>query len=203
MAEKIKFTKQEQKKQQDALKQFKRFLPTLQLKKQQLQAEVRRSADLLEENLRRQSELKGALAQSLIFFGDTGAAKLIEEKVRIAHIRSSEQNIAGVPIPVFEGIDFVPVEIDRFATDWYVDDAVDALKRAAELKEEFKILQKQYDLLAEELRTTGQRVNLFEKVKIPECQENIRKIRIMLGDLETSAVARSKIAKRKTAAAVN
>ena len=48
-----------------------------------------------------------------------------------------------------------------------------------------------------ELRTTSQRVNLFEKVKIPECRENIRRIRIMLGDLETSAVARSKIAKRK------
>ncbi len=201
MAEKIKFTKQEQKRQQDALKQFKRFLPTLQLKKQQLQAEVRRSSDLLEDNLRRQQELRGALAQSLIFFGDTGAAREIESKVRIESIKSSEQNIAGVPIPVFEGVEFAPLSIDRFATDWYFDDAVDALKRAAELKEEYKILYRQFELLSEELRTTGQRVNLFEKVKIPECQENIRKIRIMLGDLETSAVARSKIAKRKTAAA--
>jgi V/A-type H+-transporting ATPase subunit D len=157
----------------------------------------------LEENLRRQSELKGELAQSLLFFGDLNAAKMIEDKVRIKAVRSSEQNIAGVPIPVYEGIDFFPAEIDCFATDWYVDNAVDALKRAAELKEEYKILQQQYDMLAEELRTTGQRVNLFEKVKIPECQENIRKIRIMLGDLETSAVARSKIAKRKTAAAAN
>ena len=201
MADKIKFTKQDQKKQQDALKQFKRFLPTLQLKIQQLQAEVRRSSDLLEDNLRRQQELRGALTQSLIFFGDTGAAREIESKVRIEKIKASEQNIAGVPIPVFEGVEFAPLPIDRFATDWYFDDAVEALKRAAELKEEYKILYRQYELLAEELRTTGQRVNLFEKVKIPECQENIRKIRIMLGDLETSAVARSKIAKRKTAAA--
>ena len=201
MAEKIKFTKQEQKKQQDSLKQFQRFLPTLQLKKQQLQAEVRRSSDLLEDNLRRQQSLRGALAQSFIFFGDTGVAGEIASKVKIENVRVSEQNIAGVPIPVFEGIDFAPVIIDRFASDWYMDDAVDALKRAAELKEEYKILYRQYELLAEELRTTGQRVNLFEKVKIPECQENIRKIRIMLGDLETSAVARSKIAKRKTAAA--
>ena len=201
MAEKIKFTKQEQKKQQDALKQFQRFLPTLQLKKQQLQAEVRRSSDLLENNLRRQEELRAALAQSLIFFGDAKAAKEIEAKVKINNIRASEQNIAGVAIPVFDGIDFAPVEMDFFATDWYMDDAVKALKQAAELREEYKILYRQFELLSEELRTTGQRVNLFEKVKIPECQENIRKIRIMLGDLETSAVARSKIAKRKTAAA--
>ena len=201
MAEKIKFTKQEQKKQQDALKQFRRFLPTLQLKKQQLQAEVRRSADLLEENLRRQQELRGVLARSMIFFGDPAAARLAASKVKIGTVRTSTQNIAGVPIPVFDGIDFENIPVDRFATDWYIDDAVDALKRAAELREEYKILQMQFDLLSEELRTTGQRVNLFEKVKIPECQENIRRIRIMLGDLETSAVARSKIAKRKTAAA--
>ena len=39
--------------------------------------------------------------------------------------------------------------------------------------------------------------NLFEKVKIPECMENIRKIQIYLGDATTAAVVRSKIAKRK------
>ena len=45
--------------------------------------------------------------------------------------------------------------------------------------------------------STTQRVNLFEKVKIPECMENIRKIQIYLGDATTAAVVRSKIAKRK------
>jgi V/A-type H+/Na+-transporting ATPase subunit D len=51
--------------------------------------------------------------------------------------------------------------------------------------------------LSEELRITNQRVNLFEKVKIPECSENIRRIRIYLGDQQASAVGRSKIAKKK------
>jgi vacuolar-type H+-ATPase subunit D/Vma8 len=60
-----------------------------------------------------------------------------------------------------------------------------------------KVLQEQYDLLSAELVTTSQRVNLFEKVKIPECRENIRKIGIFLGDMNTSAVARCKIAKQK------
>ena len=49
---KIKFTKTELKKQQDAKKQFERFLPTLQLKKQQLQFEVRHSVEMLENNAR-------------------------------------------------------------------------------------------------------------------------------------------------------
>ena len=60
-----------------------------------------------------------------------------------------------------------------------------------------KILEKQYALLLAELVTTTQRVNLFEKIKIPECKENIRRIRIYMSDQETGAVARSKIAKKK------
>ena len=47
---KIKYTKTEQKHQQDSLKQFLRFLPTLQLKKQQLQQEVRISVEKLSAN---------------------------------------------------------------------------------------------------------------------------------------------------------
>ena len=43
-------------------------------------------------------------------------------------------------------------------------------------------------------------VNLFEKVKIPETQENIRRISIYLADQQVNAVVRSKIAKRKIAA---
>ena len=79
-----------------------------------------------------------------------------------------------------------------------MDDAVQALKDAVSLREAHKVLEEQHRLLSAELRSTSQRVNLFEKVKIPECRENIRRIRIMLGDLETSAVARSKIAKKKS-----
>ena len=42
---KIKLTKNELKIQRDALKRFERYLPTLQLKKQQLQMEVRQNRD--------------------------------------------------------------------------------------------------------------------------------------------------------------
>ena len=44
---------------------------------------------------------------------------------------------------------------------------------------------------------TMQRVNRFEKVKIPDTLENIRRIRIALGDQMTAGVARAKIAKAK------
>ncbi len=195
---KVKFTKTELKQQQDALKQFRRFLPTLQLKKQQLQLEVRHSAERLETNLAAQKELVERMNGFLELFGDPSAMEALEALVKVRSAKTSTENIAGITIPVFEEVDFEPVDLDLFATDWFVDDALDAVRKAVSQKEEYKILAVQHELLSAELRTTSQRVNLFEKVKIPECRENIRRIRIMLGDLETSAVARCKIAKRKS-----
>ena len=198
---KIKFTKTELKKQQDAQKQFLRFLPTLQLKKQQLQMEMRQGTAQLEANLAAQRELVARMAGFLELFGNDEALAFLESRVKIRSVKKGVANIAGISIPVFDQVDFEPIGWDLFDTDWYVDDAVQALRDAVSLREAYKVLEEQHRLLSAELRTTSQRVNLFEKVKIPECRENIRRIRIMLGDLETSAVARSKIAKRKAESA--
>jgi V/A-type H+-transporting ATPase subunit D len=45
-------------------------------------------------------------------------------------------------------------------------------------------------------------VNLFEKIKIPETKGSIKKIQVYLGDQQTAAVVRGKIAKRGLARAV-
>ena len=198
---KIKFTKTELKKQQDAKKQFERFLPTLQLKKQQLQFEVRHSMDQLEENARKLAAFETELAAFVELFGPERDARNIFSLVEVERVRRGELNIAGISVPTFEGIDFKPVKLDLMATDWYVDDALAAVRTALELREARKALEERCELLNAELRSTSQRVNLFEKVKIPECRENIRRISIMLGDANTSAVARCKIAKRKASAA--
>ena len=79
------------------------------------------------------------------------------------------------------------------------DRGVSEMKRLLAAKVEKQILRRQVELLQDELRTTTQRVNLFEKVKIPESRENIRAIRVSLGDEMTAAVVRGKIAKNKLA----
>ena len=71
---------------------------------------------------------------------------------------------------------------------------VRAQRRVRRRREAFR---KQVQLLEAELRTTSQRVNLFEKVKIPEARENIRVIQVFIGDQQTAAVVRGKIAKKK------
>lgn len=198
---KIKYTKTEQKHQQDSLKQFLRFLPTLQLKKQQLQQEVRLSLEKLSLNRAASKEVLKKLAGILLFFSDPSDAAELASLLKVKSIRTSTANIAGITIPVFDGVEFEETAWDLLNTPWHTDECVLALKESLSLRAEGKVLEKQYQLLLAELTTTSQRVNLFEKVKIPECKENIRRIRIQLGDMETSAVARSKIAKKKSVSA--
>ena len=87
--------------------------------------------------------------------------------------------------------------IDLWETPAWIDDAVDAVTRVLALQAERVVLEEQKRLVSEELRTTSQRVNLFEKVKIPECRENIRVIKIAIGDEQTAAVTRGKMAKAR------
>ena len=92
---------------------------------------------------------------------------------------------------------FKDISYSLFEYPLWVDSGIEALKKASVYDARVKTLQEQIDLLNKELRTTSQRVNLFEKVKIPEAKENIRRIGIYLGDQQTSAVVRGKIAKKK------
>lgn len=195
---KIKMTKTELKAQQDALKQFMRFLPMLQLKKQQLQMEIRKSQARLRENEEAAEALRKNIVSWISLFSDEQAVKLLSSIIEVAGVETGTANIGGVQVPVFNSINFNIREYDLVMEDSWIDDGVEAVKKIIELDEAHKIIEEQFRLLSRELKTTSQRVNLFEKIKIPECRENIRTIRIAIGNNDTAGVARSKIAKRKS-----
>ncbi len=190
----VKLTKNEIKKQKDALKRYQRYLPTLQLKKQQLQM-VLRQIELQKKELQDQrDDLYSNIQQWIQVFGEeVDVAALIE----IDTIVTESGNIAGIDIPVFKELTFKDSQYDLFLYSLWVDRGVEGLKGVLALDAELFILQRQYELISQELRTTSQRVNLFEKVKIPETKENIRRIQIYLGDQQTAAVVRGKISKGK------
>ena len=192
---KIKLTKNELKAQRDALARFKRYLPTLQLKKQQLQMEMRRLDQEILEKRDEEQEARARLSSWIQLFSEPVDLAPYAE---LTTLETSSGNIAGVNIPVLEKLEFKPATPNLFETDAWVDDGIRVLKQLTRLRVERQILEEQHRLLGEELRTTTQRVNLFEKVKIPEAKENIRVIRIFMGDQQTAAVARSKIAKGKS-----
>ena len=192
---KIKLTKNEQKAQKDALKMYQRYLPTLTLKKQQLQSEIRTIEQKANEVRAQRVALEQEFKVWISVFGEEEAFK--PGMVTVRNIKKGVGNIAGVTIPVYEGAEFGRGDYDLYETPLWIDLAADRMEKALSLDLEASVLDEQVRLLSQELRTTSQRVNLFEKVKIPECRENIRVIKIAIGDEQTAAVTRGKIAKSR------
>lgn len=190
---KIKLTKTELKAQTDALKRFQRFLPMLQLKKQQLQSEIAGITAKAEQVGAKERAERAALDRWVGLFATDES--LVEGLVKVKNVNTGTANIAGVAIPTFESIETEVKEIDLWATPAWVDDAIAATTRILALQSERAVFEEQRRLVTIELQTTSQRVNLFEKVKIPECKEAIRVIKIAIGDEQTAAVTRGKIAK--------
>ncbi len=196
MARKIKLTRPELKRQRDALARYERYLPTLKLKQQQLQMSVREVAIKLRVALRDVDDAQQEFATySKLLVNVTGIN--VRALAEPTEIRTATENVAGVNIPVLAEVLFAEADYSLFATPAWTDKALGDLRNINKLKAEAKILQTQFDLLSRELTKITQRVNLFEKVKIPESREDIRVIRIHLGDEMTAAVGRAKIAKAK------
>jgi V/A-type H+-transporting ATPase subunit D len=191
---KVKKTKNELKAQREALARYRRFLPTLELKKQQLQREVRQVETTLRRHEADEAALRAGLRPWIKLLGDYPE---VESAVRVERVDLDIANIAGVSVPALAGLTFARPAIDYFETPAWLEDAVSALQDMSRLRIERHVLGRQRDLLAEELRITSQRVNLFEKVMIPRTEDNIRVIQISLGDAQTAGVARAKLAKGK------
>ena len=196
----VKLTKNEQKVQKDALKQFQRYLPTLQLKKQQLQMVIRQIQSQMEELKAKQKAVVAGMQDWIAVYNENTAfspSLKIEHLVKVDKVVQTTGNIAGVKSPGLKEREFKPMVYDLNAYPLWVDKGLSALRDVARYDALVRTLEQQVDLLGKELRTTTQRVNLFEKVKIPQAKENIRRIGIYLGDQQTSAVVRGKIAKKK------
>ena len=194
---KIKLTKNELKVQKDALKMYQRYLPTLTLKKQQLQSEIRIIEAKAKAVRREKDELEKGFGSWIAVFSESDVFP--EGIITVSNIRKGKGNIAGVDIPTYEGADFSRGDYDLYETPLWVDIAANHMEKAISLDLEAEVLDEQVRLLSAELLSTSQRVNLFEKGKIPETQKNIKKISIYMADQQVSAVVRSKISKRKIA----
>jgi V/A-type H+-transporting ATPase subunit D len=197
MAEKPKFNKTALKGQRDALAKYQKFLPILLLKKMQLQLVIRQLEPVLEAKRRELEEILSSVRPWAKLLSEPSVE--IEDYLLIDQVRTKKDNIAGVEVPEFDEVVYKDFLYSLFATPVWLDRAVAVLRRLMAVREELKVLLTKEALLKEELRTTTQRVNLFEKKLIPELRENIRKIKIFLGDEETAAVGRAKLAKGKLA----
>jgi len=195
MADKPKFNKTALKQQRDGLAKYQKFLPILLLKKMQLQLVVRQMEPVIAAKRKEIADMVASVSPWAGLLTDEAVD--IEDYLQIQEVQVRKDNIAGVEVPEFDRVTFRQADYSLFTTPAWLDKALEYLGRLVAAREELRVLSEKEALLREELRTTTQRVNLFEKKLIPELKENIRRIKIFLGDDETSAVGRAKLAKGK------
>lgn len=192
----IKLTKHSMRAEQTKLAQLQRYLPTLQLKKALLQTEV--------------NEVRAEIQQLEGQFDDvrlqaTSIGGLLSQQIgldfqQIAHVDTINkriENIAGVDIPIFEGVTFTCFDYPLFSTPAWVDGAMVLLRQFVEARVKVLVAEEKREALEKELREVSIRVNLFEKNLIPKAQHNIKKIQVFLGDQILAAVSQAKVAKTK------
>lgn len=193
--EKLALNKSSLKSQRDKLKTFERFLPSLDLKRQQLMVESKRAQGVLVSTRLAIEETIESIEGLLGLLG--GTAMEMPDYVRVKNVSTGEENIVGVRLPVLEEVEFEVEEYSTLAKPFWVDTLVDYLQEVGRLRIQEQVDAHRVSLLDEAVRKITQRVNLFEKVLIPNARENIHRIQIFLADAERAGVVRSKLVKAK------
>ena len=192
----LKLTKNELREQQKRLGLFQKYLPTLQLKKAMLQFEVNLATLEIAQRRNEFAKSRAVVEDFSPLLLDKSFAEVIIG-AEIVHVKKHYENIAGVEIPIFEQVLFKESEYFLFDTPIWADQALELLREFIICREKVFIAEEKKRALERELREVSIRVNLFEKVLIPRSLENIKKIRIFLGDQQLAAVAQAKVAKTK------
>lgn len=192
----IKCTKTAMREQQVKLSQLEKYLPTLQLKKAMLQLEINQVQIETDQLQMVFSEIFQKIHNWKKLLSDHDADNLFNSS-KIFEIKKHYENIAGVDIPVYESIVFEEGDYQLFDTPYWLDQAIVDLRYFIEIREKIEVLHEKKRLLEKELREVSIRVNLFEKIMIPRTLQNIKKIRIFLGDQQLAAVSQAKASKRK------
>lgn len=190
----IRLSKIELKNQQNSLEQFKRYLPVLELKKILLQTVLSQlDVELLQSESKKIENQRRLMSVSALFAKP--GMKEFTDSMRVLSIQRGEENIAGIELPVFKGVEFAPVEslvgsvpLNAFSLRGIFEEVMEIICRHQVLLERRKILEK-------ELRDVTVKVNLFDKILIPRAEANIKKIKIALDDQQLAQIANAKKAK--------
>jgi|SRR5271165_2265064 len=181
------------------LAMFRRYLPSLELKRQQLTAERNKCRA-------RSAEIEAKIAHRIEGIG-AEIPMLANQDIDLKGLATlktvtlGERNVVGQRLPILVDIEVAVAPYGYMARPHWVDLVAERLKDVLRLRVEARVTQRQMALLDAAATKVTQRVNLFDKVLIPRARENIRRIDIALGDLERSAVVNAKIAKRELRAA--
>ena len=174
---------------------YRSVLPSLDLKRQQLTLELNRARRQLKNARIKANQLEAETSVQIPMLANQEID--LSGLVRISSIFLEEENLVGIKLPVLKTIAFKVRDYSMLGKPPWVDLLVVKLQQIVEAQTQVRIAEERMKRLERAVRRITQRVNLFEKMLIPEAQENIRRIKIFLGDAEREAVVRSKIAKAR------
>jgi len=179
------------------LQSYERFLPSLDLKRQQLMGERARARAEVDELRAQVKALAAEVGERLPMLANEGVS--LEGLVRLTDYHTGLENVVGTKLPVLERIEVEIAPYSPMSKPHWVDDVARLLQDMLRARLRVKIAQDRVVVLDKAVTTITQRINLFDKVLIPTTRANIKKISIYLSDEEMAAVVRSKIAKKKRA----
>ncbi len=171
-------------------------LPTLQAKESALRLEVKKAKQAVEMLSLDLQKKRKEIEKTLRLW-----TEFPEGIARVESVSLGVKKIAGVKTPIFQGVQFVIENFSLFGNPWWVPRGLDLLKSVSQLEIEKEVAQKKVDILEYARKKTTQKVNLYEKVQIPEYREAILKIKRFLEDEENLAKSSQKILKQRLAQA--
>lgn len=180
-------------KEKQQLKLYLKLLPSLDLKRTQLMAEQTKASSEMVNLKKEAEETMNETEENLPMLANPDVQ--LEGLLKIKSVVMGEESVVGVKVPSLKEITFEVIDYSMLATPPWIEEYIKELKKAIEIKMRAKVMGLREDKLRQVVRRTTQHVNLFEKILIPTAKKNIRKIQILLGERERSAVVRSKLAK--------
>ena len=194
---KLKLSKSALQQERNQLKLYQRTLPSLDLKRRQLTVELAKARREYGEAQQAVDELETTIGQQLPMLANPDVE--VAGLVTMTDFDMGEENVVGVRLPILNRIECSVADYSMLAKPAWVDVLVERLKDAAEQRTRVLVAAERVRILEVQEKRVTQRVNLFDKILIPNAKQNIQRIQIFLGDAERAAVVRSKLAKGKQA----
>lgn len=182
-------------KQRQQLGAYRRFLPSLDLKRQQLQQSVKQTAAACLQHQRQLQQMIDGVGQALPMLANQRVD--LDGLCKVSGVELQTANVAGVKIQTLAHLQVELADIALLGKPHWVLAVQTRMQAVLQLQVELQLLEAQLRQLQLALRKVTQRVNLFEKVLIPQTLANIKRIRIYLDDRAREAVITSKIAKSR------
>lgn len=195
---KVALNKSSLNKEKRSLKTYNRYLPALELKRQQLMMERKKAEAALAESREQISELEALVKAQLPMLAREDVS--VEHLVKVTDVKLKQENIVGTSVPAVEHIEMSMTPYSDLVKPHWVDYLVELLERMIRARIELQVRQLRYKELDKATRTTSQRVNLFSKVLIPQTKKNIQKIQIYMSDQDRASVMNAKLSKGKVLA---